>query len=71
MKDNDWVWWALGLGLAYYLYSSGSLASIIPTAATAVGYAPIANAAGNQFSCASGTKFTEIESQVSGSGYCS
>jgi hypothetical protein len=66
---SDWIWWVGGAVVAYYFYrqyQSGLL-----TTGTVAGYVPIANVSGDQFSCPVGTKFTEIESQVSGSGYCS
>ena len=71
MKENDWIFWILGAGVAYYFYTQYQ-AGLVPvsTVGVATEYAPVSNASGDQFSCPSGTKFTEIESQTSGSGYC-
>lgn len=63
---KDWMLWALGAGLAYYLYQN-SLATV---ATTVTGYVPMSNASGNEFSCPTGTTYHDEGIQTSGSGYC-
>jgi hypothetical protein len=65
---KDWPIWIAGAFIAYLLLEKFST-GVLTTAVS--GYAPIPNATGDQFQCPVGTKFTEIESMVSGSGICS
>lgn len=71
MRGNDLIWWALGMGVVYYFYSKGSLTLPVSAVVSGVSYVPVGNASGDQFQCPTGTKFSEIESMVNGSGYCS
>lgn len=66
------IWGGVAL-LAYVLYSNyaGSLGITPVSASGTVSSLPSANAAGNEFSCATGTHYVDYEtSQASGGGYC-
>jgi hypothetical protein len=65
VKDNWWVW--AGVAFAAYLVFKNS-STILTSATTA--YLPTANAAGNEFSCPSGTVYVDSGEQASGGGIC-
>lgn len=67
--NNPWVWVAVGIG-AYLIYTNQSVIAPVSTVPAPVSYIPIANAAGNEFNCPTGTLYHSSEVMGSGQGYC-
>ena len=68
MKDN-WPLW-IGLGFAAYIIYEMSQVALTSSTTGVTAYLPIANSAGNEFTCPSGTVYVDYGEQASGGGYC-